>query len=444
MMTSRSFVFMISSFRVLFLVVGIESRNFNGFMEWLQDEGGHLSGDVTIEECGEMEFGIKCVNGLDKGHRVAHISLSSLINIEHAVTSATAGPVLDELSYLTDTNAMALFVAYERQRGDSRWQPFLNIMPTRFATSLFMTKSDEEELKGSTFLEFASRRNNAVDKVYRRLSQHLMDMFPHFFPSLTRGDFLWGLSVLWSRTHRVGVRDHEGNWQHVPCLVPVADMFNMAANEDDVNIECKTNDESTHFECYTTKPVSNNSQLLVMYATDPMQRHNGRLFMDYGFVLEDNPYDSVTVEMPKIDADDKDAKLRATVLAWIPAVASSVLHMPRLNSSSVMTSELMTVMRCLTMRKESLQEIIKARSIEPSSHQDIKRINQLPPPDELQALTKAISHLHTALNKYTITVEEDKEILLEKKGSSGCTHFPLFFDQHRACCHISHCRTHPQ
>ena len=47
-----------------------------------------------------------------------------------------------------------------------------------------------------------------------------------------------------------------------------------------------------------------------MYATDPMQRHNGRLFMDYGFVLEDNPYDSVTVEMPKIDADDKDAKLR--------------------------------------------------------------------------------------------------------------------------------------
>ena len=65
MMTSRSFVFMISSFRVLFLVVGIESRNFNGFMEWLQDEGGHLSGDVTIEECGEMEFGIKCVNGLD-------------------------------------------------------------------------------------------------------------------------------------------------------------------------------------------------------------------------------------------------------------------------------------------------------------------------------------------------------------------------------------------
>ena len=71
-------------------------------------------------------------------------------------------------------------------------------------------------------------------------------------------------------------------------------------------------------------------------------------------------------------------------------------------------------MRCLTMRKESLQEIINARSIEPSSHQDIKRINQLPPPDELQALTKAISHLHTALNKYTSTVEEDEEILLEK------------------------------
>ena len=34
------------------------------------------------------------------------------------------------------------------------------------------------------------------------------------------------------------------------------------------------------------------------------------------------------------------------MLAWIPAVASSVLHMPRLNSSSVMTSELVGFCVC--------------------------------------------------------------------------------------------------
>lgn len=47
-----------------------------------------------------------------------------------------------------------------------------------------------------------------------------------------------------------------------------------------------------------------------MYATDPSQRHNARLFMDYGFVLEDNPYDSVTVPTPKPDPNDKDELLR--------------------------------------------------------------------------------------------------------------------------------------
>lgn len=72
-----------------------------------------------------------------------------MINIEHAVVSDKAGPVLDELSYLSDTNAMALFVAYERQRGDSHWQPFLDVMPREFATSLFMNSSSQEELRGS-------------------------------------------------------------------------------------------------------------------------------------------------------------------------------------------------------------------------------------------------------------------------------------------------------
>ena len=75
--------------------------------------------------------------------------LSLLINIEHAVTSEEAGPVLDKLEYLSDTNAMALFVAYERQRGNSQWQPFLDVMPRQFATSLYMSNDSRKELKGS-------------------------------------------------------------------------------------------------------------------------------------------------------------------------------------------------------------------------------------------------------------------------------------------------------
>ena len=39
------------------------------------------------------------------------------------------------------------------------------------------------------------------------------------------------------------------------CLVPVADMYNMAARREDVNVMCNTNKDSTHFECYTTTAI---------------------------------------------------------------------------------------------------------------------------------------------------------------------------------------------
>jgi phenylalanyl-tRNA synthetase alpha subunit len=138
--------------------------------------------------------------------------------------------------------------------------------------------------------------------------------------------------------------------------------------------------------------------------------------MDYGFVVEDNPYDSVMVATPKLSQfDDKDKELRMMVMSWVPSASLPFLQMPKLNSSSVMTSELMTIVRILTMRKESLQEIVETHSNNPSSNQDIKRVNQLPPPDELKALTMAVSHLQKSIDTYQTTVEEDEQILNDNR-----------------------------
>lgn len=46
------------------------------------------------------------------------------------------------------------------------------------------------------------------------------------------------------------------------CLVPLSDMFNMAAREEEVNVRCDTNENSTHFECHTTTTIPSGKQVL--------------------------------------------------------------------------------------------------------------------------------------------------------------------------------------
>lgn len=55
------------------------------------------------------------------------------------------------------------------------------------------------------------------------------------------------------------------------------------------NVDCATNEASTHFECSTTAAVKKGEQLLVPYGTEGMS--NGQLLMDYGLTFKKNKRD---------------------------------------------------------------------------------------------------------------------------------------------------------
>ena len=104
------------------------------------------------------------------GAIVSRTPLSAVINIEHALVSENFGPLADQLNYLSSTNLKALFVAYERQRGDSFWQPFLDSIPSHIPTTLFFSDEDLAELQAS-LVSLASLLNNpqAIRKGFKGL-----------------------------------------------------------------------------------------------------------------------------------------------------------------------------------------------------------------------------------------------------------------------------------
>eukprot|EP00118_Oscarella_pearsei_P020392 m.220781 g.220781 ORF g.220781 m.220781 type:complete len:260 (+) comp39949_c0_seq7:625-1404(+) len=137
--------------------------------------------------------------------------------------------------------------------------------------------------------------------------------------------------------------------------------------------------------------------------SDPLQRHNSRLLMDYGFVLENNPHDCVTIGKPTPDDEDADKDIRSTVLSWVPALQTPYIQLYRLNQTELLKSPLMTAMRILVMPKNSLEDLYKMKH---EKKQQINKIGSLPPPDEIKVLQKAIGYIETHLSRYPV---EDTE-----------------------------------
>lgn len=201
------------------------------------------------------------------------------------------------LSHLGDTDAMAVFLAKIRRSADSVWDAFVQLWPAEFPNSpIFFDDERTAQLQRSPVKDFAAKRLNRAQLTYAKLPAEVREL-------ISESDFFWGLSVLWSRSHSVQVRDTAGTWHKAACFVPIADLMNTADTslEDETNnADCRTNDDSTHFECFTTRQVKAGEEMLVPYGAADKGMGSGQLLLDYGFTPEQTQFDTVGVVMPPL------------------------------------------------------------------------------------------------------------------------------------------------
>ena len=253
----------------------------------------HAEIDVDTSKGG---LGLKATSALPAGFRIVSIPFTLLLSIEHVFSDDWAQQHLDPLS---DTDAMAIYLAHIRKTGTSKWDPYIQLLPSSFPSfPIFWSESQLNELTGSSVKSFVERRLRRAKETYDTLLDEDVKA------ELSMNDFLWGLSVLFSRSHSISVRSpSSGRWVKVACQVPMADLFNTATRtkideQDGNNVDCQTNDASTHFECFTTRPVTAGEELFVPYGgVGKAGMGNGQLLLDYGFVHEYNPFDLVAVNI---------------------------------------------------------------------------------------------------------------------------------------------------
>jgi hypothetical protein len=152
--------------------------------------------------------------------------------------------VIDERKYphCVDVICMAAFMVYEYKRGDSFWDPYLQILPMKFNLPVCWDKDVINSLLGGTFLQkMTLLRLEWLKSVYKIISRF------DFHGKLDFGLFLWAYCSITSRAFpktvkskidiqekgiagedRIDTTTHEDDWICITeiCLYPVLDMFN--------------------------------------------------------------------------------------------------------------------------------------------------------------------------------------------------------------------------
>eukprot|EP00035_Acanthoeca_spectabilis_P020463 m.433055 g.433055 ORF g.433055 m.433055 type:complete len:486 (+) comp17521_c0_seq1:1888-3345(+) len=246
---------------------------------------------------------------LTKGEPVLSVPLSTVLNIEHALGDPVLGPVWDSEggAKLSDLDVVAAYIVYERHKAsDSRWQQYLDFLPTAYPTNpLYFDDEVLSQLRGLSVKPFVQRRREQVDASFAAVQAVVAAQDPeqNLFKAglLTVERFRWATATVRSRSHLISLKDGTGKWHKAMCMVPAADMLNMAVDPTDANVECKTDASGgvdlsqQFFLCTATKDIPAGAELATVYTGSPGRRADGRLLLEYGFVPESNP--SFAVDM---------------------------------------------------------------------------------------------------------------------------------------------------
>ncbi|KAG6541281.1 hypothetical protein Mapa_017332 [Marchantia paleacea] len=117
------------------------------------------------------------------------------------------GPLFGTLfadGQVDDRHVMILYLMVERALGDSSfWEPYLNMLPTKFGTSVFFSEDEMLELKGTslynaTKLQKASLGQQFTEKV-KPVVESILESVQCIRREVTMEDYLWANFIFWTR-----------------------------------------------------------------------------------------------------------------------------------------------------------------------------------------------------------------------------------------------------
>ncbi|GMF56704.1 unnamed protein product [Phytophthora fragariaefolia] len=397
-------------------------------LEWLEAHGTPDS-LLDIRYLGKIEgHGVFAKQALASGQVTLRVPFKLTMNVESAAKSDLA-PVIEKYPQIPDDEVLAMHLMYERSKGDeSFFAPFIASMPTTFDMPVFWTEAELNELTGTNVLLLTQLMKQHLARDFDNIHQAVVEDFPDIFvalPTLTIEDYMWAMSVIWSRAFGVS---KGGKYFHVLC--PAMDMFN-----HDVNVRSPLDDfvsfdeEKQMMTHLVPENVAAGSALHISYG----QYSNAKLLYSYGFVSCENFRRGVDFWM-KIPPTDPYFKLKQTVLDSNELTAEQTYDFRGTLLKNDVDERLLATLRVILMNEQeirlykkvsspladlmfkppqSLMCVISSLQLQAFESSPLSVRNELAVYENLQSTCRR------KLANYSTTLEEDEAILAETEIESN-------------------------
>lgn len=271
------------------------SPALQSFWQWVCQNGVLSTKSPSVRPGTVPEgLGLVALKNISRNEVVIEVPKKFWINFD----TVTATDIGKFCSGLKPWMSIALFLLTEKNKEDSPWRSYLDILPTTTDSPIFWSEEELSELQGTQLLSTTVGMKNYVQSVFMKIEEEIILPNKKLFPSITFDDFLWAFGMLRSRAFsRLRGQDL--------VLIPLADLINHSPSitTEDSSYEIKGGglfSREVIFSLRTPVSVKAGDQILIQY---DLGKSNAELALDYGLTESRSQRNIYTITLQISESD---------------------------------------------------------------------------------------------------------------------------------------------
>ena len=278
-----------------------QDESTKSFLSWFKDMGALAQG-VTVGESADMGRGIFATKSVVQDDLVLSVPLTMCMCRKTALQDKSKRVRKAYNALRDDEDLVALFILREKAKGsNSRFEPYLSVLPKRVPLTMFFSDSELKALQSPKRVSEAKKRERQLKKRFKNVQPQLGALFKDIPEDKKLNKFehyAWAVAIVGSRAlSMMGTK----------YLVPFADMFNYAPHHEERAANNGAEFLRYHkvqngkFNVYADRACRAGAQLVEDYGDNS----NTLYINHHGFVVEENPFDCVDVQMPQVSREER-------------------------------------------------------------------------------------------------------------------------------------------